>query len=93
MTRYPVDHLGTLPGGGLRPSAAGLAGSCPQGAVVYPRAEAGNARSAIRRGTRGFAGKGGSVLAGEWRMDGSQGDLDWTGRRADLRRRGGPLGP
>jgi hypothetical protein len=93
MTRHPVDQLGTLPGSGLRPSPVVLAGLCPREAVVYPRTEAGNALPAVRRGTRGFAAKGGRALAGEWRMDGSQGDLDWTGRRADLRRRGGPLGP
>lgn len=86
MTRHPVNHLGTLPGGGLRPSPAGLAGSCPRGAVVYPQGEAGNGLPAIGRGTRDFAGKGGRALAGEWTMIGSgRLDPDTQKRRADLR--------
>lgn len=86
MTRHPVNHLGTLPGGGLRPSPVGLAGSCLQGAVVYPRAEAGNGLPAIRRGTRGFVAKGRSALAGGWAMIGSDRlCLDTKQRRADLR--------
>lgn len=86
MTRQPAHHLGTLPGGGLRPSAVGVAGSCPRGAVVYSRAEAGNALPAIRRGTRGFAAKGGRALAGGWAMIGSdRRELDTKQRRADLR--------
>lgn len=92
MTLRPVDHPGTLPGGGLRPSAAGSADACPQGFGVYSFVDAGNAWAILRRGTRGVAAKGIGLLAGEWRMDGGQAAPGWTERRADLRSGGAPPG-